>query len=116
MNAVHTQAMHIISVADQILRSKCTRNETQKINGNVEDIIEYFLRILKNIKGTMSRASLQKFKISNRKPTNTSPDLITPQLQCQCNKTEKSSIFAIPPGAQDPNLKKSARVFQVLPP
>ena len=27
-----------------------------------------------------------------------------------------SALFVIPPGAQDPNLKKSARFFQVLPP
>ena len=31
-------------------------------------------------------------------------------------KLKKSSIIVIPPGAQDPNLKKSAWFFQVLPP
>ena len=30
------------------------------------------------------------------------------KIQCQCNEAEKSSIIVIPPGAQDPNLKKSA--------
>ena len=62
------------------------------------------------IRGTLSRASPQKFNdakhIYARKTTNSAPVLV--KLQWQCNEAEKrSDIFAIPPGAQYLNLKKS---------
>ena len=75
-------------------------------------------RVTASIKGTLSRASLQKFKISKRtlrqrKPTNTGP-VLTKNYNTSVMKLKKSSIIVIPPGAQDPNLKKLACFFFCL--
>ena len=70
------------------------------------------------IKGALSRAWLQKFKSAKTFYSNGNLQILVQfwqKLQFQCNDAEKSSIV-IPPGAQDPNLEKSAWFFQVLPP
>ena len=49
------------------------------------------------------------------RPTNTGP-VFKKNYNASVMKLKKSAIIVIPPGAQDPNLKKSAWFFQVLPP
>ena len=61
---------------------------------------------------------IQEYKntvLQQRKPTNTGPVLIK-NNNASITKLKKGSIIVIPPGAQDPILKKSAWLFQVLPP
>ena len=65
-----------------------------------------------SLKGTLSLASLQKFKISKTHFTETETYKLWFSFDKNHNvsvmKLKKCSISVIPPGAQDPNLKKSA--------
>ena len=76
-----------------------------------------------SLKGTLSRAALQKLKSAKTHFTATkaykywsSFDTINANYNTSVMKLKKSSIIVIPSGAQDPNLKKSTWFFQVLPP